>query len=936
MVRLTLILSVMISFANLFAQSGKAEIKLNALDFSRFPQSDLFVTLTTAGGQILNLDTNDLEGITIQHDRYTVKPQSIQSVYELKKRGQSELYIGLVFDNSESMSPRIQLLEKAAERFVAGLDIGDYASVFDFGDEINKVTVPEFKNEIYARQRIRYSSSKTFLYKAVKNINFSKRTYMYDALLYALSLTNKVESLGKKVIVFFSDGVNIGSEASPELIAKYSAEYDIPIYAIDLNIRENAVLKRIAASSGGEYFFVTKPEDLLSLYESLINLLKSQYRITYNFPSNIVDQSGYNINFRLSSSIKGSAARNFQVDGEKIGYYNLLYYQSTGKEDMSNFINFVSSYPESKWRDDAEFLLGNYWFRRNDYSRALAVYNRILRDTMNSAYSPALAQKAKLLTEANQLALARKEYKQILKSSDNSLARPRAMIDLAKSYSTEGNYSLALDTYSNLISEYQGTEFASEALLQSASISMTMGELSKARGSLNELLTNYPESKNSVYAKMELAKIEAQNNNPKNAIELYSNVIKSNPPAEVLEEAKLKYADLNYETGNYTEAIDTYKDLSVNAGSPSLKNLALTKLIPAYLATGALVQSREVFSDLPSELKSQLIKSETRFKVNTSGEEGTALANSAFRGGGFNPSGGVIKIYDNPELRAKFPVIGPMYQISALPGTDLPATVSFTIEKGWIRDKLLDKSSSGVYRLENTTFVPVETNRNFAALGFDIKNAPPGIYAILTQEPEVITLYNINFDLGKATIRKDAERNLYRVIDMLRYQPALTLEIAGHTDSTGSDDINYNLSLSRAEGIKNFMVLNGVDPARLTTRGYGSQFPLAPNSSDENRQKNRRTEFIVLKGNLLTDGSGSNTERYAVSLGAFLNSKEVQEKKNIYKVYFPELSVLIITKENQINYLLTLGIHNSYDDAKKELERFREMFNSVQAEIIKL
>lgn len=132
------------------------------------------------------------------------------------------------------------------------------------------------------------------------------------------------------------------------------------------------------------------------------------------------------------------------------------------------------------------------------------------------------------------------------------------------------------------------------------------------------------------------------------------------------------------------------------------------------------------------------------------------------------------------------------------------------------------------------------------------------------------------------------------------------------------------------------MVVNGVDPARLTTRGYGSQFPLANNDSEENRQKNRRTEFIVLAGKSLSETDDNAVSRYVVSLGTFGSSKEVYEKKELYKNYFPSASVLIINKDNKMNYVLTLGIHNSENEAKEQLKKFNEIFNTVSAEIIKL
>jgi outer membrane protein OmpA-like peptidoglycan-associated protein len=72
------------------------------------------------------------------------------------------------------------------------------------------------------------------------------------------------------------------------------------------------------------------------------------------------------------------------------------------------------------------------------------------------------------------------------------------------------------------------------------------------------------------------------------------------------------------------------------------------------------------------------------------------------------------------------------------------------------------------------------------------------------------------------------------------------MEIRGHTDDKGSAQTNEKLSLLRADAVAGALQQRGVPSSRLRTRGFGSSQPLVPNTSEENRAKNRRTEFVIV------------------------------------------------------------------------------------------
>lgn len=109
-----------------------------------------------------------------------------------------------------------------------------------------------------------------------------------------------------------------------------------------------------------------------------------------------------------------------------------------------------------------------------------------------------------------------------------------------------------------------------------------------------------------------------------------------------------------------------------------------------------------------------------------------------------------------------------------------------------------------------------------------------------------VILKNIFFDYDKATLRPESTNELQRVIKLMNDNPTIKVEISGHTDSRGSDDYNQKLSENRAKSVVEYLVQHGIDKNRLTFKGYGEMRPIAPNDTEEGRQKNRRVEFKIL------------------------------------------------------------------------------------------
>jgi outer membrane protein OmpA-like peptidoglycan-associated protein len=109
-----------------------------------------------------------------------------------------------------------------------------------------------------------------------------------------------------------------------------------------------------------------------------------------------------------------------------------------------------------------------------------------------------------------------------------------------------------------------------------------------------------------------------------------------------------------------------------------------------------------------------------------------------------------------------------------------------------------------------------------------------------------VILKGVNFAKGKATLTKESEATLEQAFISLVLNPDFRLEIAGYTDNTGDQAKNDQLSLERANTVREWLVNRGIDPGRLLTVGKGPREPVASNDTPEGRAANRRIEFHVL------------------------------------------------------------------------------------------
>jgi len=109
----------------------------------------------------------------------------------------------------------------------------------------------------------------------------------------------------------------------------------------------------------------------------------------------------------------------------------------------------------------------------------------------------------------------------------------------------------------------------------------------------------------------------------------------------------------------------------------------------------------------------------------------------------------------------------------------------------------------------------------------------------------VVNMGDVLFDVGKYDLRPEAREKLAKLSGIVLAHPGLRLEVEGHTDNTGSDELNQTLSERRAETVRGYLVDQGLAGDGVTSKGFGKAMPVADNGTPAGRQKNRRVEIIV-------------------------------------------------------------------------------------------
>ena len=125
--------------------------------------------------------------------------------------------------------------------------------------------------------------------------------------------------------------------------------------------------------------------------------------------------------------------------------------------------------------------------------------------------------------------------------------------------------------------------------------------------------------------------------------------------------------------------------------------------------------------------------------------------------------------------------------------------------------------------------------------------APAALAPAAAPAPVMTVLAGANFDFDKSFIRQEDFEKLDKDVATLKQWGDVKVEVAGHTDSVGTEAYNMGLSLRRAEAVRRYLVGKGIAADRLIVRGYGESRPVADNATAEGRFQNRRVELVPQK-----------------------------------------------------------------------------------------
>jgi outer membrane protein OmpA-like peptidoglycan-associated protein len=120
----------------------------------------------------------------------------------------------------------------------------------------------------------------------------------------------------------------------------------------------------------------------------------------------------------------------------------------------------------------------------------------------------------------------------------------------------------------------------------------------------------------------------------------------------------------------------------------------------------------------------------------------------------------------------------------------------------------------------------------------------------------IVNMSDVLFDTGSYTLKPGAREKLAKISGIVLAHPGLNLQIEGHTDSVGSDDMNQQLSERRADSVRDFLAQQGVPGSSISARGFGKTQPVAGNDTAEGRQRNRRVELVV-NGDAIGNGNAN-------------------------------------------------------------------------------
>lgn len=199
------------------------------------------------------------------------------------------------------------------------------------------------------------------------------------------------------------------------------------------------------------------------------------------------------------------------------------------------------------------------------------------------------------------------------------------------------------------------------------------------------------------------------------------------------------------------------------------------------------------------------------------------------------------KVFDAETLRkldAKFELLSLKTGEVVVQSTANPTTGEFLVCLPVGNDYALNVSKDG--------YLFFSANFSLGGVHSEIKPYTIDVPLKPIKVGETVVLKNIFFETDKFELKNESKVELNKLINLLKQNPILKIEISGHTDNVGNDKYNFNLSENRAKTVYEYLITNGIAKTRLSYKGYGLNKPIDTNDTETGKANNRRTEFKVI------------------------------------------------------------------------------------------
>jgi VWFA-related protein len=281
---------------------GTVNIHVTQIDTARFPQVDVYISVTDADG-------NPVRNIAPGTFRLTENGQAMTLTAATRAGEQGAVNTVLIIDHSGSMAAgnKMTAAKQAASTFVNLMRPGDKTALIQFDTEIETLQP--------------FTEDKTALLNAIQKIHPRGNTALYDALAQAAKYFETVQ--GRKAIIVVTDGMDTASKTSREAIVQRVSTGGFSIYTIGLGARsttygsqegiDESILREIAIASYGNYYYSPDGSQLSDLYQQLSFLLQNEYKLTYISPNPLRD--GVKRNIVVTAAGATSARTDFNPGG---------------------------------------------------------------------------------------------------------------------------------------------------------------------------------------------------------------------------------------------------------------------------------------------------------------------------------------------------------------------------------------------------------------------------------------------------------------------------------------------------------------------------------------------------------------------------------------------------------------------------------------------